>query len=65
MINYCCSRCGEKVPVRYSYRVDVTDSDSIEILKQTKSYILCLACSIELESWMEEDKKEENTNEHD
>lgn len=64
MINYCCSRCGEKVPVRYSRRVDVSDLDSIEILKQTKSYILCLACSIELESWMEEDEKEENKNEH-
>lgn len=64
MISYCCSRCGEKVPVNYAYRVDVTNSDSIEMLKQTKSYILCLSCNVELECWMEEDEKEENTNEH-
>lgn len=60
MINYCCSRCGEKVPRRYAYQVDVSDSNSIEILKRKKSYILCLACNVELESWMEEDEKEEN-----
>lgn len=72
MISYCCSRCGEKVPVKYSHRVDVTDShrvdvtdsDSIEILRRKKSYILCIACNVELESWMEEDEKEENNNEH-
>lgn len=63
MISYCCSRCGEKVPVEYSYRVDVSTSD-FGRLRKTKSYILCLACSVELECWMEEDEKEENTNEH-
>ena len=63
MISYCCSRCGEKVPVRYSYRVDVTDSDPMETLRRTKSYILCLSCSVELESWMEDDEKEKNNNE--
>jgi DNA-directed RNA polymerase subunit RPC12/RpoP len=62
MINYCCSRCGEKVPVKYSYQVDVSVLD-FEMLRRTKSYILCLACSVELESWMEEDEKE-NNNEH-
>lgn len=64
MINYCCSRCGEKVPLNYARRVDLSDSEPIEVLKQTKSYILCLSCSVELESWMEEDEKEENKNEH-
>ena len=64
MINYCCSRCGEKVPLEYAYRVDVTDSPTIKMLEQKKSYILCLACNVELESWMEEDEKEGNTNEH-
>lgn len=58
MINYCCSRCGEKVPVDYACRVDVTDSNYIEMLKQKKSYILCLSCSVKLDMWMEEDEKE-------
>lgn len=62
MINYCCSRCGEKVPVEYSYRVDVLNSEPIEMLKRKKSYILCISCNVELERWMEEDEKEENTN---
>lgn len=60
MINYCCSRCGAKVPVNYSYRVDVSDSHSIETLKRTKSYILCLSCNVELETWIEEDDKEDD-----
>ncbi len=61
MINYCCSRCGEKVPLKHARKVDLSDSGSaIEMLKQTKSYILCLSCSVELESWMEEDEKEDN-----
>lgn len=58
MINYCCSRCGEKVPTEHSYQVDITEPHPIDMLKQTKSYILCLACSVELECWMEEDAKE-------
>lgn len=64
MINYCCSRCGKKVPVDYSHRVDLTDLNIMQVFKPKKSYILCLSCSVDLESWMEEDNKEENKNEH-
>lgn len=60
MINYCCSRCGEKVPADYSHQVDLKDLNPGLRFKPRKSYILCLACRVDLESWMEEDEKEEN-----
>ena len=31
---------------------------SITKIKRAKHYILCLSCSVELESWMEVDEKE-------